>query len=137
MIARKTALALSLTFAFTACSGDAAPAKKTTKKAEEPKAASTPAEHAEEIYGTYCTTCHGATGTGDGIAAATLEPKPRSFSDKKWQDSVTDEHLETVIMKGGEAVKLSPSMAAAASWFKGKPEGTLKAMIAKIRGMAK
>ena len=31
-------------------------------------------------YGMYCVTCHGATGKGDGVAAAALNPKPADFS---------------------------------------------------------
>lgn len=59
-----------------------------------------------------CAACHGATGAGDGAAAVALVPKPRSFGDKEWQASVTDEHLAKVIVEGGPAVKLSPLMAA-------------------------
>jgi|SRR5688572_12476733 mono/diheme cytochrome c family protein len=32
-------------------------------------------------YNMYCVTCHGATGKGDGLAAAGLTPKPASFAD--------------------------------------------------------
>jgi mono/diheme cytochrome c family protein len=32
------------------------------------------------VYQTYCSTCHGPTGKGDGIGAAALDPKPRDFS---------------------------------------------------------
>jgi len=31
-------------------------------------------------YQTYCVTCHGASGKGDGVAAAGLNPKPADFS---------------------------------------------------------
>lgn len=31
-------------------------------------------------YQMYCVTCHGATGKGDGVAAASLNPKPADFS---------------------------------------------------------
>lgn len=30
----------------------------------------------KELYVTYCTPCHGNKGKGDGIAAASLKPKP-------------------------------------------------------------
>lgn len=33
-----------------------------------------------DVYKTYCVTCHGATGQGEGPAAAALEPKPASFA---------------------------------------------------------
>lgn len=34
----------------------------------------------ETAYKTYCVTCHGASGKGDGVAAASLNPKPADFS---------------------------------------------------------
>ncbi len=58
-----------------------------------------------------CVTCHGKTGHGDGPGAAATNPKPRSFSDKAWQASVTDEHLAKVIVEGGKAVGKSEQMA--------------------------
>lgn len=61
-----------------------------------------------------CAACHGNTGEGDGAASAALNPKPRSFSDKEWQASVSDDHLAKVIVEGGAAVGLSPLMAASA-----------------------
>lgn len=66
---------------------------------------------ANEKWDTLCVTCHGATGKGDGPGAAALNPKPRSFADASWQASVTDEHIEKVIVEGGAAVGLSAGMA--------------------------
>lgn len=34
----------------------------------------------EKVYKAFCVTCHGATGKGDGLAAAGLNPKPLDFS---------------------------------------------------------
>ncbi len=65
-------------------------------------------------YATYCTMCHGAEGKGDGAAAGGMPVKARNFVDKAWQASVTDEHLSTVIAKGGAAVGLNASMPPAA-----------------------
>lgn len=65
---------------------------------------------ATEIYTQRCATCHGATGVGDGPAAAALNPKPRNFKDPAWQKSVTDEHIEKIIAQGGPAVGKSPLM---------------------------
>src|SRR5262249_41409589 len=36
---------------------------------------------AATIFAAVCSTCHGASGGGDGPAAATLNPRPRSFLD--------------------------------------------------------
>lgn len=45
-------------------------------------AAAAPAASAVDgakVFATYCATCHGAGGAGDGAAAAGLNPKPASF----------------------------------------------------------
>jgi len=65
---------------------------------------------AELMFGTVCATCHGADGTGNGPAAASLNPKPRDYTDAKWQASVTDEQLKETILKGGQGVGKSPMM---------------------------
>jgi len=68
---------------------------------------------AKQLFSTYCSTCHGTEGKGDGAAAAALDPKPASFADATWQDSVTDEHLLLVIREGGAAAGKSQLMVAA------------------------
>lgn len=58
----------------------AAPAEATVT-APAPKATTAAASDAgSSAYGMYCVTCHGATGKGDGVAAAALNPKPADFS---------------------------------------------------------
>jgi mono/diheme cytochrome c family protein len=47
-----------------------APASAATASATDPGA---------QVFATYCQTCHGAEGHGDGPAAAALNPKPASF----------------------------------------------------------
>src|SRR5208283_2323513 len=34
----------------------------------------------KSIYNVHCAQCHGATGKGDGIASALLNPRPRNFT---------------------------------------------------------
>jgi len=70
----------------------------------------TPAQEARGMFDTLCQTCHGASGKGDGMAAAQLDPKPRDYTDKEWQAKATDENLAKAIVGGGPAVGLSPSM---------------------------
>lgn len=65
---------------------------------------------AQAKYDTLCSTCHGKTGIGDGVNAAALNPKPRNYTDKAWQSSVTDEYLAKAIVQGGAAVNKSPLM---------------------------
>ncbi len=62
------------------------------------------------LYMARCSACHGATGAGDGLAAASLDPKPRDLSDPAWQSSVTDEHISQIIAQGGSAVGKSAAM---------------------------
>lgn len=66
----------------------------------------------ESKFKQLCATCHGPSGQGDGPASPSLRPKPRDLSDGQWQASVDDEHLRTVITRGGAAVGLSPMMTA-------------------------
>ena len=51
-------------------------------------------------YDMYCATCHGATGVGDGPAAAALQPAPRNFTDATLMSGKTDEQLLEVIRNG-------------------------------------
>jgi mono/diheme cytochrome c family protein len=69
-------------------------------------------KQAKAQFESLCVTCHGSSGHGDGPGAATLEPKPRSFADTKWQASVTDEQIKKAIVFGGAAVGKSAMMPA-------------------------
>lgn len=59
-------------------------------------------------YDTFCITCHGPTGLGDGPGGANLNPKPKNLAESKR----TDEEMKKVIKEGGAAVGLSPGMMA-------------------------
>jgi mono/diheme cytochrome c family protein len=48
-----------------------------------------------------CASCHGATGKGDGAAAAALKPKPRDLSDKKYMSKRSWDDLHKVVSDGG------------------------------------
>jgi cytochrome c553 len=74
--------------------------------------ASKAAFEARRQFQTICATCHGPGGKGDGQAAAALNPKPRNYTDKAWQASVTDEEIKKIILGGGQAVGKSPVMPA-------------------------
>jgi len=103
----------------------------TFASAEDIPAAAT--QEADTIWQQRCTTCHGATGKGDGAAAAALNPKPRDFSSATWQASVTDEHIEKVILEGGQAVGLSMLMVANPD-LASKPDA-IKALRAHVRSL--
>lgn len=95
---------LFVTMLLGACGGgkDEAPVAAPVKMSVEARAK----------WDNLCVTCHGKTGHGDGPGAAGINPKPRSFSDKAWQASVTDEHIAKVIVEGGKAAGKSELMAA-------------------------
>lgn len=57
-------------------------------------------EAGKKLYNQYCSMCHGATGKGDGPAAAALKPKPADFSDPKMMAHETDGSLFYKISKG-------------------------------------
>jgi cytochrome c553 len=90
-----------------------------TAPAQAPNA--NPADEARNTFNTLCVTCHGTSGTGDGIAAANLNPKPRNYTDRAWQASVTDDQIRQIILMGGAAVGKSPVMPASPQ-FKDKPQ---------------
>jgi mono/diheme cytochrome c family protein len=54
-----------------------------------------------ELYDRSCATCHGATGGGDGPAAAGLVPKPRVFTQKEgWKNGTRIEDIYRTIEEG-------------------------------------
>ena len=62
------------------------------------------------LFEKNCASCHGAGGKGDGVAAASLNPKPKDLTDKTLMAGLKDEQLSDVIKKGGGAVGKSPLM---------------------------
>ena len=86
---------------------------------------------AHELFKSRCTPCHGETGHGDGPGAASLNPKPRNYTDAAWQKSVKDEDIKKTILYGGAAVGKSPIMPANPD-LEGKPE--LDGLVAIVRG---
>jgi mono/diheme cytochrome c family protein len=88
----------------------------------------------KELFTTRCATCHGATGHGDGPAAASLNPKPRNYTDAAWQKSVTDAQIKQTILYGGAAVGKSPIMPASPD-LESKPE-VLEGLIKIVRGFS-
>ena len=88
---------------------------------------------ATAVFSSRCATCHGLQGRGDGPAAASLAPKPRSFHDAAWQQSVSDDHLSKVILFGGSALGKSPTMPPNPD-LSSRPE-VVSELIKQIRGM--
>lgn len=85
--------------------GGAAPTQKTAEldmsTVKEPWIA-TPeiAAHGKQVFQTSCAMCHGAEGKGDGVAGASLNPKPRNLVEGKWKKGGTSLGLYDVIQNG-------------------------------------
>ena len=63
----------------------------------------------QQLFAANCAPCHGATGKGDGTAAASLDPKPRDHSNRAYMDTLTDESIAEVVKVGG-ALRGFPNM---------------------------
>jgi mono/diheme cytochrome c family protein len=90
---------------------------------------------AERVYADRCASCHGAQGKGDGPAAAALNPRPRNFGDAAWQAGVNDDHLASVIVKGGAGAGKSPLMPANPD-LEPRPE-VVRGLVAIVRGFTR
>ena len=56
------------------------------------------------VYKSYCLSCHGETGKGDGYAGASLEPKPKDLA--QLSALVGDDYLFWRISKGKEGTAM-------------------------------
>jgi cytochrome c553 len=68
------------------------------------------AADAAQNYHDFCTKCHGDEGKGNGPSAATLNPKPRDYTDCKVMQNKKDDELIKAITEGGESVGMSADM---------------------------
>jgi mono/diheme cytochrome c family protein len=109
------------------CHKDAEPAPA----AESPLVSPT-AQEAQTLFKTVCAVCHGENGTGNGVGAAGLDPKPRNYTDPAWQKQVTDAQIKQIIVYGGAAVGKSPVMPAQ-SQLAQKPE-VVDELVRIVRG---
>lgn len=116
---RKLLVIAALALSTFACSkpesqstGSGAEATNTGTSPAATAAAPIDAKAAKEMFDTRCAACHGTNGKGDGPGAAALTPKPRDYTDKAWQKSVTDDQIKKTILLGGAAVGKSPIMPA-------------------------
>lgn len=84
-------------------------------------------------YDANCIGCHGATGKGDGAAAAALNPKPQDHTNGKVMNALTDKYLFDIIKQGGKAMQKAPIMPAA---NKKLTDQDISDMVAYIRSLA-
>lgn len=92
------------------------------------------ARKGKETYAKFCTTCHGATGKGDGPMGAGMNPKPKDLSDKAYNRSLKDDYLVKLIQEGGPALGKSPMMPKFGGTLK---ENDVADVIAFLRSLAK
>jgi mono/diheme cytochrome c family protein len=92
------------------------------------------AKEGKAKYDTLCVGCHGATGKGDGAAAAALNPKPGNFTDCKEMGKLSDDFLYKIVKDGGQGVKKSPLMPA---WGASLKEPDLHNMVAYVKSFCK
>jgi uncharacterized protein YecT (DUF1311 family) len=92
-----------------AARGGASTARLAKAAPSAPEVSRKSATQAQEIFQNRCAVCHGAKGKGKWPGSAALDPKPPNFTSVKWQKSVTDEHIQKLIVYGGLAVGLSPT----------------------------
>ena len=86
----------------------------------------------KNLYGTYCSTCHGDKGKGDGLASKSLPVKPADHTNGSIMNQLSDKFLFDIISKGGGAVGKSAFMPA---WGQFK-EKQVSDIIAYIRSIA-
>ena len=136
--------ALAGLFMLVACSDGSEPAAGVpptppvappeTPPAPAPGPAEADASRGEAQYAALCASCHGRRGGGDGPLAAALDPKPVKHDDGAYMNELSDEHLFTVIQRGGGAVGKSPLMGA---WGGVLNDAQIRDVIAYIRSLAK
>ncbi len=112
-------IALAVTL-LVASGASAAPRKKA--KADPKKG--------QEVYGTYCWTCHGKEGKGDGPSAAGLAVKPRNHSDDAQMSKLSDDQIFKTVKEGGKAVGKSELMP---PWGAALKDSQIRDLIAFVR----
>jgi mono/diheme cytochrome c family protein len=86
-----------------------------------------------KLYASYCATCHGEKGKGDGMAAKSLPAKPTDHTNGAIMNQMNEKFLLDVIAKGGSAVGKSSFMP---SWGGALNEKQIRDLVAFIRTLA-
>jgi mono/diheme cytochrome c family protein len=97
-----------------------------------PAAAADPAR-GDVVYQTYCASCHGTRGAGDGPVGQALDPKPARHDDGTYMNALSNEYLFKVIDEGGAAVGKSPLMA---PWGGSLTDAQIWDVVAFVRTLA-
>lgn len=87
----------------------------------------------EQTYNTFCLTCHGAEGKGDGPAAAPLDPKPANLADPDMMSMLSDGYLFWRVSEGGA---MEPFNSAMIAWEASLSEDQRWEVISYIRTLS-
>ena len=60
----------------------------------------------QRVYQTYCASCHGNTGLGDGLAGGGLNPPPRNLVEGQWQKGGSSIELYKTLIEGIEGTSM-------------------------------
>jgi mono/diheme cytochrome c family protein len=90
-------------------------------------------DEGQKLYTTYCSSCHGDSGKGDGPAAASLPVKPANHTDGNVMNKLSDKVLVDIISKGGPAGGKSNFMPA---WGGALKENQIQDIVAYLRSIA-
>ena len=87
----------------------------------------------KKLYVANCSSCHGDTGKGDGIAGRALPAKPADHTNGTFMNALSDKWLFDMISKGGGAVGKSNFMP---GWGGALDEKQIHDIVAYIRSIA-
>ncbi len=88
----------------------------------------------KQLYETYCQSCHGPAGDGQGPIGKALDPAPRDFTKGDFKFGGTDQDIFDVISNGAAVKDGSPLMA---PWGAVIPEADRWALVKYIRSLKK
>lgn len=91
-------------------------------------------EKGKSVFMTYCATCHGEKGDGQGPVGKTLNPPPRDFNAGEFKYGGTDQDIFDVITNGAASKGGSPLMA---PWGAVIPEADRWALVKFVRSLKK
>lgn len=87
----------------------------------------------KKLYVTYCATCHGESGKGDGSAGLSLPVRPADHTNGAVMNQLSDTFLMDIISKGGGAVGKSTFMPA---WGGALNEKQIRDIVSYVRSIA-
>ena len=90
----------------------------------------------KNLYTTYCASCHGDQGKGDGVAARSLPVKPADHTSNAVMSQLSDKYLTDIITKGGSAVNKSGFMPAWGSSLNPKQVADIVAYVRSLTNSA-